>query len=189
MDSPTTGWLPGPVKPGPVDSVRIATPDDLPRLPQIQLAAGTAFRDVGMAEIADNPPLTQPVLAGYQVAGRAWVVTGPDDLAVGFAVVDLVDGCAHVEQMSVHPRHARQGVGRRLVDAVAYWATARGLDALTLTTFRTVPWNAPYYRRLGFRELADREVTPGLAGILAAEVEFGLDPATRVAMRRELVRS
>ncbi len=159
---------------------------DLPRLPPIQLAAGTAFRDIGMAWIADNPPLALPVLAGYQVAGRAWVVTGPDDAVVGFAVVNLVDGCAHIEQMSVHPRHARQGVGRRLVDTIAHWASSRELTALTLTTFRAVPWNAPYYRRLGFRELADANISPGLAGILATEVEFGLDPATRVAMRREL---
>jgi hypothetical protein len=57
---------------------------------------------------------------------------------------------------------------------------------LTLTTFRSVPSNAPSYRRLGFRDLTTEELTPGLAAVLAHEVAFGLDPADRVCMRREM---
>ena len=63
-------------------------------------------------------------------------------------------------------------------------AAGRGLPALTLTTFRSVPWNGPYYARCGFRELPSTEITPGLVDVLAAEVAIGLDPADRVAMRR-----
>jgi hypothetical protein len=46
-----------------------------------------------------------------------------------------------------------------------------------------VPWNAHYYERLGFHELADTEVTPGLAARKAAE---GGNLAARVCMLREL---
>ena len=67
---------------------------------------------------------------------------------------------------------------------VAGWAADEGLPALTLTTFRGVPWNGPYYARCGFRELSPGEVTPGLAEVLAAEATLGLDPAERIAMRR-----
>jgi hypothetical protein len=35
------------------------------------------------------------------------------------------------------------------------WAQRHGLAALTLTTFTDVPWNMPYYERLGFRHLCD----------------------------------
>ena len=59
---------------------------------------------------------------------------------------------------------------------------------LTLSTFRSVPWNAPYYARLGFAELPAAELTPGLTEILAAETAFGLDPAERVFMRRPVAR-
>jgi hypothetical protein len=38
----------------------------------------------------------------------------------------------------------------------------RRYPAVTLTTFRDVPWNAPFYTRLGFSN-AERQATGGLA--------------------------
>ena len=80
--------------------------------------------------------------------------------------------------------HARRGIGAALLDHVGRWAVSRGLDALTLTTFRDIPWNAPYYHRLGFHEVVD--LSPGLAAVVAAAAARGLDPATRVCLRRAL---
>lgn len=74
-----------------------------------------------------------------------------------------------------------------LIDHVGRWAADQGLDALTLATFRTVPWNGPYYMRLGFREMTPEEITPGLAAVLADEAAHGLDPAERVCMRRATI--
>ncbi|HEX3960074.1 MAG TPA: GNAT family N-acetyltransferase, partial [Trebonia sp.] len=65
-------------------------------------------------------------------------------------------------------------------------AAADGLAALTLTTFASVPWNAPYYRRCGFRVLDDEELTSGLRAIRHDEAELGLDRWPRVCMRRDL---
>jgi hypothetical protein len=67
-------------------------------------------------------------------------------------------------------------------------AAGRGVPALTLTTFRDVPWNAPYYARIGFRVLVEAELTQGLRGIRDAEAAHGLDRWPRVCMRRELSR-
>lgn len=58
-----------------------------------------------------------------------------------------------------------------------------GLTALTLTTFTDVPWNAPYYARLGFRALSESELTPGLRRIRAEEAAHGLARWPRVCMR------
>ncbi len=66
------------------------------------------------------------------------------------------------------------------------WATEHGLPAITLTTYSDVPWNGPYYRRLGFRTLAEHELTPALWGIRRAEAARGLDRWTRAAMRLDL---
>lgn len=117
-----------------------------------------------MPEIADDEPLPLDVLARYQQAGRAWVATDATDAPVGYLIADVVDGNLHVEQVSVHPRSARRGVGRRLLDHLADRATATGVPALTLTTFADVPWNAPYYARCGFLTLDDRDLTPRAAG-------------------------
>ena len=57
---------------------------------------------------------------------------------------------------------------------------------MTLTTFRDVPWNGPYYERCGFRVVEPGELGPGLRRIRAAEVARGLDAEPRVAMRQDL---
>lgn len=158
--------------------------DELAEVRRIEMASGDPFREIGMVDVADMPPLPLDVLIPAQRAGRVRVAVDATDRPIACGVIELVDGCAHVQQLSVDPAYARRGVGRRLLDEVAAWAAGQGLPALTLTTFRSVPWNAPYYARCGFRELTGAEITPGLAALLAAEAELGLDPADRVAMRR-----
>jgi hypothetical protein len=54
-----------------------------------------------------------------------------------------------------------------------------------LTTFASVPWNAPYYSRCGFRILDDAELAPGLRAIRQREAELGLDKWLRVCMCRD----
>jgi GNAT superfamily N-acetyltransferase len=152
-------------------------------LQEIEVSSGAVFREVGMPEIADDPPMSLEVLAEHQRAGRAWVAVDADE-PVAFVVVEVLDGGAHIGQISVHADHARRGIGRMLLDHVESWAREQRLNALTLTTFRSVPWNAPYYARLGFRELADEALTPGLARVVEREAAHGLDPADRVCMRR-----
>ncbi|MFD7494331.1 GNAT family N-acetyltransferase [Streptomyces sp. NPDC059832] len=166
--------------------IRTARRTDLPLLQDIERAAGEPFRTLGMSVIADDEPPPLALLDEYRRAGRAWVAADPDDHPVGYLIADPVDGAAHIEQVSVHPSAARRGVGSTLIDHLAGWAGERGLGALTLTTFSHVPWNAPYYARLGFRTLDAAELTDGLRKIRAQEAEHGLDHWPRVCMRREI---
>ncbi|MFV2017030.1 GNAT family N-acetyltransferase [Micromonospora sp. LOL_023] len=176
--------------------IRIVRVDELPVLRDIERAAGLAFHSVGMPEIAADEPLPLDVLADYQAVGRAWVAVDPADrpagsvrsadVPVGYLLADIVDGNLHIEQVSVHPGSAGQGIGRRLIEHLAGVASARGVPALTLTTFAQVPWNAPYYLRCGFRALADDALPPGLRAVRAREADHGLDRWPRVAMRRDL---
>jgi GNAT superfamily N-acetyltransferase len=169
-----------------VTVVRAPRPDELPRLQDIERAAGAAFVDVGLPDIAADDPASLAELDEYRSDGRAWVVTDDGDRPVAYVLVDLVDGHAHVEQVSVHPDHGRRGLGRRLLDHVHTWAAARGDAVVTLTTFRDVPWNAPYYERCGYRVLQDGALGPGLRALMAEEASHGLDPALRVAMAFDL---
>lgn len=50
----------------------------------------------------------------------------------------------------MHPEHGRRGIGGALVGSVCDWARASGIASVTLTTYREIPWNEPFYRRLGF---------------------------------------
>jgi GNAT superfamily N-acetyltransferase len=155
-------------------------------LQEIERAAGRCFADVGMQEIADDEPLPVCVLHRYRQSGLAWVAVDPTDQPVAYLIAEPVDGCLHVEQVSVHPHHARRGIGRTLLERAATQAVADGLCALTLTTFEHVPWNGPYYRRCGFHVLDEKEWTPGLRVIREREAAHGLDTWPRVAMRRDL---
>ncbi|MET8892798.1 GNAT family N-acetyltransferase [Streptomyces albogriseolus] len=173
--------------------IRPAAPGDLPALQDVERAAGAPFRDLGMPEIADDDPPALDELERYRKAGRCWVATdegdgadGCDGRPVGHLIAEPVDGALHVEQVSVHPDAARRGVGRALLAHAARRAREEGLTALTLTTFADVPWNAPYYARLGFRTLSEPELTPGLRRIRAEESAHGLDHWPRVCMRLEL---
>jgi hypothetical protein len=49
-----------------------------------------------------------------------------------------------------------------------------------------IPWNAPWYRRLGSRVLAENELSEALHNLLQAEIQRGLPADQRVALRREL---
>ena len=111
----------------------------------------------------------------YADGGRAFVSVDADDRPVAYLVLDVVDGAAHIEQVSVHPDHARNGLGRSLIEHAASWARARDLHSLTLTTYVDVPWNGPYYERLGFRYLTAGEETPGLRAIRDRERALGLE--------------
>jgi GNAT superfamily N-acetyltransferase len=162
--------------------IRPAGRGDLHRLAAIERAAGEMFATIGMPGIAADEPFTVDELAAY----RAWVAVDGGDRPVAYVLVEELDGCAHVEQISVHPDAAGQGVGRRLLDTVTEWAAGEGLAAVTLTAFVDVAWNGPYYRRLGFRVVADDDLSPGLRARRDAEHEKGLDRALRACLRRDV---
>ena len=182
MASAPRSWLSHPV------TIRTARQDELQLLRTLELAAGVLFRRIGMTDIAEHPPPPLQLFEQARQAGRLWVTADADDQPTGFVLVTLVDGAAHIEQISVHPDHQGQGLGRADDRPRGAWAAEQGLPALTLSTFRSVPWNGPYYARLGFLELSD-ELTSGLIELLAAETAFGLDPAERIFMRRVGCRS
>ena len=71
----------------------------------------------------------------------------------------------------------------------ASWARRKGHSSLTLITFRHLPWNAPFYEKLGFVRLRSAELSAGLAKLIEAEGEAGIDVARRIGMRLTLAES
>jgi GNAT superfamily N-acetyltransferase len=167
-------------------AIRPAQPTDGAAVGEVERLAGGRFREVGLDSIADHEPSSTDALAAYAVAERAWVAVDSAGTLVGFVLVDVVDDCAHIEQVSVHPDHQGAGIGRALLDRVRTWASSTGRRAVTLITFGAVPWNRPLYEHVGFRVLADFEIGPELRAVRDAEAAHGLDPATRVCMLLEL---
>jgi len=166
--------------------IRSSRAGDGERLREIERLAGEQFRTVGLASVADDEPASVDELAGYAAAGRGWVVVDGTDEPVAYVIVDIVDGAAHIEQISVRPDHQGLGIGGALIDQVGQWAHETGCSALTLTTFVDVAWNGPLYAHLGFVVIPEAEIGPQLRAVQAAEVAHGLDPSRRVCMRLDL---
>lgn len=165
-------------------AIRPARVADLTHLQELERAAGSSFMDLDMNAVAEDDPPSLEILNGYQRDGRAWVATDEADHPVAYLLIDIIDGAAHVQQVSVHPDHAGRRLGSALLDTATAWAAEHRLGALTLTTFADVPWNAPYYARLGFRVIAEHELTEGLRRIRRHEAALGLDRWPRAAMTR-----
>lgn len=113
--------------------------------------------------------------------GLSWVAV-IDDAVVGFLVADVVGNALHIEELSVDVAMQRRGAGRRLLDVALNHGATLGLAEATLTTFADVPFNGPWYERLGFEVVASPG--PRLAQILEAEARSGL--RSRCAMRLDL---
>ena len=160
---------------------------ELPLLQRLEMEAGQRFREVGRDDVADANPLPLETLVAHRRAGRVFAARVSGELA-GFVVVGTVDGEGHVEELSVSPAFGRRGLGSQLLEYAAEWARVRGLEALTLSTFRDVAFNAPFYARRGFVELPVAAQGPELAERRAQEEVRGLSAADRVCMRRVLSR-
>lgn len=105
---------------------------------------------------------------------------------VGFALALPVDGRAHLLELAVARARQGRGHGRLLLAAFEGWGRTAGLAEATLTTFRDVPWNAPFYERLGYRMFEVGPDRPELLAIREEERAAGFDRAPRVAMRKPL---
>jgi GNAT superfamily N-acetyltransferase len=171
-------------------AVRTMTRADIPAVQRVERAAGQRFRgcdDPRVARCADDPAFTAEELIPFIENGRAWTATEHGQV-VGFIVTDVVDGCAHIDEVAVAPMAGRHGHGTALVAAVQQWALRQGLPAVTLTTFRDVPWNGPWYSKLGFRELAEPEWTSALRALRETEHRNGLANELRIVMRKDVRR-
>lgn len=170
-----------------VAEIGLAHPHEIPVLREIETRAADLF--LTHPQTADLPMVDAPVsrFVCAQEAGLLWVAR-VGGKPVGFALVEDFGTSLHLEELDVAPEFGRRGTGRRLVETVIDAAEARGRP-VTLCTFRDVPWNAPFYERLGFVRLDDAQLTAALRDRIREETERGLPAETRVAMRFDRRRS
>ncbi|MFK0087399.1 GNAT family N-acetyltransferase [Pseudomonas sp. NPDC090755] len=165
-------------------TLRPARPDDAERLPAIEQSAAQAFLACpGLEWIARDSGLSARQHQTYIAQGWEWLVVDEQDRPWGFICGQDCGEHWHIVELSVHRAQQGQGLGRQLIQRVGDWAREQGYAGLTLTTFATVPWNAPFYARLGFEALGEHQLGDFLQRQLAAEQAHGL--SGRCAMRLE----
>lgn len=169
-------------------TIRTARSEDLQTIQAIERASAQRFLGVMDAIAHDRPSPLELLAARQQPRGLlvAEALAGETSTLAGFVMFRLFEQSLYIEQIDVTPAFERQRIGAALIDAVAHSARDAGLARLTLSTFREIPWNAPYYSRLGFIDIAETDLTPGLAAVRREHLARGLDEAARVFMARNL---
>lgn len=163
--------------------IRHACLGDAEEMPRLEQSAGELFRSApGLAYVADGDNHPVERYRSLIESGWCWIAQGSDGRPVGFLCAERFEQEIHICELAVDLDHQRRGIGRRLLDIPIGAAARDGLDAVTLTTFRDLPWNAPFYDRLGFREIEPDAMGPRLRAILDLEAQAGLPSDRRCAM-------
>ncbi len=172
----------------PIDAyqIRLARLDEIDRVREIEDEAGTIFYGTGLIDESRDVSFPLSDLVHLVDAGQVWVACGEDDVPVGMVIASVREGAAYVEEMDVVPSYGRRGLGTLLLSTVCEWAQSNGQAVITLSTFRDLPWNGPFYRKNGFRDLEPAEWTPGMVRIREREAGHGLRVEARVFMRLDL---
>jgi len=155
---------------------------DIFRLQDIERSAATLFRDwPGI----DTSALTSVIALSdhlHAIEQGLSIVMETDDQLIGFAIGDMQGDDAYLRELDVALTHQKRGFGAQLVDAFVAAARAKRARHIYLATFRTPPWNAPFYARMGFNEVARADYLPWMTELEASQAGF-LDLSTRLFMR------
>lgn len=164
-------------------SIRSALPQDLPLIPELERDAAQRFRGTAQSALADaEPSMAQPFLRRALQEDRL-LVAEQGEMLCGFALLDQRGADGWLQEFDVPLAFGGQGIGRALLAFSCAWARGRGCRRLTLTTFRNVPFNAPFYARFGFEELPLDEALPShLEEALAQEHAAGLRDRCAMAL-------
>ena len=153
--------------------VRHARAADLKRIADIEDSGGPMFEEA-FGDLTGDALLSPAPSGGERLDVPGFLlVVGPVGEPFGFAHVEIVEGFAHLGQVSVRPERMRQGYGAALVRASMREAWQLGYDRMSLTTYRDLPWNGPFYAALGFVEETRPE--PFEQRIREHQVALGLD--------------
>lgn len=163
--------------------IRAARVEELPLLSHIEELASCLFLNTPYSFLVDADPLSLELVQQRFQSGQVWVAVALHEAVVGYAIACEIDDTLYLQQIDVKPEHGQKGIGAAIVKTVCDWAKHHGYRIISLSTFRDIPWNAPFYSKLGFRPLDDAELTTGFQQLRLKEFEAGLPISERVIMQ------
>lgn len=169
-------------------TIRLAEQLDIPALIAADRAASEMFRSTGLIPDMAAIPESIPVdILAEAIDLKHMIVAADGAGPVGFALVQPIENTLYLDQISVDPTHGRKGLGTALLREVYQKAIDSEYASVTLSTFRNVKWNGPFYRRAGFKEIARRHMADWMLEIEAAQSET-MDVSQRCFMQRSVRR-
>ena len=137
-----------------VTRLRKAERADAAIFSELEQSAGLLFRtDRELAWLAEAANIPAARYREIIAEGWSWIAEDEQAQPVAFVAAALESDELHIWEFGVRIDYQRRGIGRRLLRRLIAAATAAKISAMTLTTFRDLPWNAPFYRSMGFELL------------------------------------
>jgi predicted N-acetyltransferase YhbS len=161
--------------------IRFAQPADLPAVRLVETSAATVFAGTHMDFAANDAPNDAADLLVAIAAQLMWVATDGDEV-IGFVFAEPCSDGLYVRELSVAAPSHQRGHGSALMATLIAAARTRGDRQLVLTTDRTLPWNAPFYRRLGFQIVEGSAIPAEAQRRLQGQFAAGFEPLHRCAM-------
>lgn len=166
--------------------VRRARTSDIPLLEHVERSAAQVFRTVNLGFIADGPTLDPAALTSMAKSNHLWVAVNDWDQPIGFLGGEPLDGNFHLVEVSVGQECQGRGVGKALMGTMLEQVRRDGYKAITLTTFRDLPWNGHWYAKMGFAQVAPQVLGRKYTDLLVEEAQRGLDRESRCLMMKML---
>lgn len=166
--------------------IHLAQPEDAAAFHEVEEDAAALLRAAPELEGIPIPPTATAAEHARTIARGRSLTALAGETIVGFAAATPQRRTLHLNELSVARAHQRQGIGATLLGALAIDARNSGFRAITLTTFRELAWNAPFYASHGFTPVENLDEHPDLARSLAEAEALGIPRERRVAMIRFL---
>ncbi|UTW55276.1 GNAT family N-acetyltransferase [Kordiimonas sp. SCSIO 12610] len=165
--------------------IRLAIYDDIPRIIEIEQHGGRKFSDIGMEWVTERPSSNSRDITEGINAKSIFVAVNDHTLA-GFIHLGMVDNHGHIFEVSVDYELQGKGVGKLLMNSAEEWAKHHNFNAISLTTFKHVAFNGPWYQSLGYIETDPDDKLPELKAIIDSERTSDLNKSERIAMIKSL---
>jgi predicted N-acetyltransferase YhbS len=163
-------------------SIRLARPEDAEAFHLVEEDAAVLLREEPSLAGTVIPPTASADEHARTIRKGRSLAALQGERVIGFAAIGTVGRELHLAELSVERAHQRYGVGSLLIRAMMIDARNSGYRAVTLNTYRDIPWNAPFYARFGFVEVENFEGRPHLTESHQGAAAMGLPMERRCAM-------
>ena len=161
--------------------IRPGRADEIERFQAIDKAARARYATLPGFDFAAQAP---PVAAERFGTGEVWGAQVNHAL-VGFVLLQSHVDTIYLANISVVPEASGRGIGAALLAHSLGRARTAGASAVTLATFRTPPWNGPWFRRQRFEPIPEDRINPMLRAILDRHSRY-LDMGARETLWRPI---
>lgn len=171
--------------------IRQALEENIASIIAIDSSATVKFGTIpALADLASDQESPEKIQQWLRV-GRVYLLEA-DAEPLGFVAAHQIDSVIHIDEIAVMSDSQGKGIGKMLLNAVVGWAKEISCQAdvwaarVTLTTYADVPWNGPWYRKFGFKEIEAQSIGSWLVAVENEEHDLVRPSYRRCCMLLEI---